>query len=71
MWLRELRDVGLSKVDAATGIPPKVENYHMNQTSPPLKGDVRPVRLGESRKGAWITFDGPRTRSHLTNASAV
>jgi hypothetical protein len=62
MWLEELRDVGLSKVDASTGIPPKAESHHMDQTIPPLEGDVRKVRLGESQKGAWLKFDGPRTR---------
>jgi hypothetical protein len=61
MWLEELRDVGLSKVDAPTGIPPKAESQHVDRTSPPLQGDVRQVRLGKSRKGAWIMFDGPRT----------
>ncbi len=62
MWLEELRDVGLSKVDASTGIPPKAESHHMDQTIPPLEGDVRQVRLGASQKGAWLKFDGPRTR---------
>ena len=61
MWLRELRDVGLSKVDAPTGIPPKAESHQVDRTSPPLQGDVRQVPLGESRKGAWIVLDGPRT----------
>src|SRR5215212_2663177 len=61
MWLEELRDVGLSKGDAPTGIPPKAESPQVDRTSPPLQGDVRQVRLGKSRKGAWITFDGPRT----------
>jgi hypothetical protein len=62
MWLEELRDVGLSKVDAPTGIPPKAESQQVDRTSPPLQGDVRQVRLGKSRKGAWIMFDGPRTK---------
>jgi hypothetical protein len=61
MWLRELRDVGLSKVDASTGIPPKAESHQVDRMSPPLQGDVRRVTLGASRKGAWIAFDGPRT----------
>ena len=61
MWLEELRDVGLSKVDAPTGIPPKAESQLVDRTSPPLQGDVRQVRLRKSRKGAWIMFDGPRT----------
>src|SRR4051794_8549964 len=61
MWLTELRDVGLSKVDASTGIPPKAESHQVDRMSPPLQGDVRQVRLGASRKGAWIAFDGPRT----------
>jgi hypothetical protein len=61
MWLRELRDVGLSKVDASTGIPPKAESHQVDRMSPPLQGDVRQVTLGKSRKGAWIAFDGPRT----------
>ena len=61
LWLRELRDVGLSKVDASTGISPKAESHQVDRTSPPLQGDVRQVRLRKSRKGAWIAFDGPRT----------
>jgi hypothetical protein len=61
MWLGELRDVGLSKVDASTGIPPKAESHQVDRMSPPLQGDVRRVTLGASRKGAWIAFDGPRT----------
>jgi hypothetical protein len=62
MWLKELRDVGLSKVEAPTGIPPKAESQQVDRMSPPLQGDVRQVRLGASRKGAWIAFDGPRTK---------
>jgi hypothetical protein len=62
MWLRELRDVGLSKVDAPTGIPPKAESHQVDRMSPPLQGDVRQVTLGESRKGVWIILDGPRTQ---------
>jgi hypothetical protein len=62
MWLRELRDVGLSKVDASTGIPPKAESHQVDRMSPPLQGDVRQVTLGESRKGVWIILDGPRTQ---------
>jgi hypothetical protein len=62
MWLKELMAVGLSKVDASTGTPPKAESHHMDQTIPPLEGDVRQVQLGESQKGAWLKFDGPRTR---------
>jgi hypothetical protein len=61
LWLRELRDVGLSKVDAPTGIPPKAESNQVDRASPPLQGDVRQVRLGASRKGAWLILDGPRT----------
>ncbi len=61
LWLRELRDVGLSKVDASTGISPKAESHQVDRMSPPLQGDVRRVTLGASRKGAWIAFDGPRT----------
>jgi hypothetical protein len=61
MWLRELRDVGLSKVDASTGVPPKAESHQVDRMSTPLQGDVRQVTLGKSRKGAWIAFDGPRT----------
>src|SRR5215203_870535 len=61
LWLKELGEVGLSKVDGSTGIPQKAESPHTNQWDRPLEGDVRPVTLGESRKGAWIRFDGPRT----------
>jgi len=61
MWLRELRDVGLSKVEAPTAIPPKAESHQVDRASPPLQGDVRQVRLGASRKGAWLILDGPRT----------
>src|SRR5215211_4498366 len=60
MWLEQLRDVGLSKVDAPTGIPPKAESQQVDRTSPAHQGDVRQVRLGKSRKGAWIMFDEPR-----------
>ena len=38
MWLRELRDVGLSKVEAPTGIPPKAESQQVDRTIPPLEG---------------------------------
>ena len=62
MWLRELRDVSLSKVEAPTGIPPKAESHQVDRASPPLQGDVRQVRLGASRKGAWLILDGPRTK---------
>jgi hypothetical protein len=62
MWLKELSDVGLSKVDASTGIPPKAESQQVDRMSPPLQGDVRQVRLGASRKGAWLILDGPRTK---------
>jgi hypothetical protein len=61
MWLRELKEVGLSEVEPSVGAPPKAETPHGDQTISTLDGDVRPVRLDKSRKKVWIKFDGPRT----------
>jgi hypothetical protein len=58
--LQELQDAGLTEV-VSPGIPPKGRADQSNQTVHTLKGDLRPVRLGESLKGAWVRFDGPRT----------
>jgi hypothetical protein len=60
MWLQELGEVGLGEVGPSPGAPLKVGPAHHRMTV--TEEDVRPVRLGKSRKVAWITFDGPRTR---------
>jgi hypothetical protein len=61
MWLQELEDVGLGEVKPSPGVPPKAGPDHHDRTPPTPEGDVRPVRLGKSRKPAWIRLDGPRT----------
>jgi hypothetical protein len=61
MWLQELEDVGLGEVGPSSGAPPKAGPAHHDRM-PVTEGEVHPVRLGKSRKVAWITFDGPRTR---------
>ena len=60
MCLRELKDVGLSKVDAPTAYPQSREPPDGPDDPSACRG-VRQVTLGESRKGAWIKLDGPRT----------
>ena len=59
MWLQELGDVGLGEVGPSPGAPPKAGPAHR---MPVTEGEMHPVRLGKSRKVAWISFDGPRTR---------
>jgi hypothetical protein len=59
MWLQELEDVGLGEVGPSASAPLKVGPAHHRMTV--TEGDVHPVRLGKSRKVAWITFDGTRT----------
>jgi len=61
MWLQELGEVGLGEVKPSPGVPPKAGPDHHDRTPPTPEGDVRPVRLGKSRKPAWIRLDGPRT----------
>jgi hypothetical protein len=61
MWLQELGEVGLGEVKPSPGVPLKAELSHHDRRPPTPEGDVRPVRLGKSRKVAWIRFDGPRT----------
>ncbi len=61
MWLQELEDVGLGEVGPSPGAPLKAGPAHHDQM-PVSEGEVHPVRLGKSRKVAWISFDGPRTR---------
>src|SRR5215212_6451533 len=51
----------------STSVPPKAEINYGDQTTPWLRGDVRPVRLGKSLKGAWIRLDGPRTKHGYRN----
>ncbi len=61
LWLRELQSNRLAEVKA--GIPHKARNRrHLGQIGISREGDARPVHLGESLKGAWVEFDGPRTR---------
>jgi hypothetical protein len=61
MWLQELGEVGLGEVKPSPGVPPKAGPGHHDHTPPTPEGDVRPVRLGKSRKPAWIKLNGPRT----------
>jgi hypothetical protein len=61
MWLQELEDVGLGEVGSSPGAPLKAGPAHHSRM-PVTEGEVHPVRLGKSRKVAWISFDGPRTR---------
>jgi hypothetical protein len=61
MWLQELEDVGLGEVGPSPGAPLKAGPSHHHRM-PVTEGDVHSVRLGKSRKVAWISFDGPRTR---------
>ena len=61
LWLGELIEVGLREVEPSAGAPPKSQAPHGDQSSSTPEGDVRLVRLGQSRKNAWIKFDGPRT----------
>jgi len=61
MWLQELGEVGLGEVKPSPGVPPKAGPGHHDHTPPTPEGDVRPVRLGKSRKATWIKLDGPRT----------
>ena len=71
LWLQELEDVGLGEVKPSTSVPPKAEINHGDQTTPWLRGDVRPVRLGETLKGAWIRLDGPRTKAGYRNIEVL
>ena len=61
MWLQELGEVGLGEVKPSPGVPPKAGPGHHDHTPRTPEGDVRPVRLGKSRKAVWIKLDGPRT----------
>jgi hypothetical protein len=61
LWLQEFGEVGLEEVKPSPGVPPKAGPGHHDHTPPTPEGDVRPVRLGKSRKAAWIKLDGPRT----------
>jgi hypothetical protein len=61
MWLQELEDVGLGEVRPSASAPLKAGPAHHHRM-PVTEGEVHPVRLGKSRKVAWISFDGPRTR---------
>ena len=61
MWLQELGDVGLGEVGPSPGAPLKAGSAQHDRM-PVTEEEVHPVRLGKSRKVAWITFDGPRTR---------
>jgi predicted RNase H-like HicB family nuclease len=70
LWLQELEDVRLSKVESS-GAPPKAETDHYDQTTPWLRGDVRPVRLGKSLKKAWIRLEGPRTKAGYRNIEVL
>jgi predicted DNA-binding protein (UPF0251 family) len=60
VWMQELEEIGLEEVKPWPGVPPKAEPGHHDHTPPTPEGDVRPVRLGKSRKAAWIRLDGPR-----------
>ena len=71
LWLQELEDVGLSEVKPSTSVPPKAEINYGNQTTPWLRGDMRPVRLGKSLKGAWLRLDGPRTKHGYRNIEVL
>jgi hypothetical protein len=44
-------------------ISPKGRTDQPNQTVHTREGDLPLVRLGNSLKGAWVRFDGPRTTS--------
>jgi hypothetical protein len=52
MWLQELEKVGLGEVKPSPGVPLKAELIHHDRRPPTPEGDVRPVRLGKSRKVA-------------------
>jgi hypothetical protein len=60
MWLQELSEVGLGEVGPSPGTPLKAGPAH-DSRMPVTEGEAHPVRLGKSRKVAWITLDGPRT----------
>lgn len=61
LWLRELQGTRLAEVKS--GIPHKArDRRQLGQADIVREGHEHPVRLGGSRKGAWVNFDGPRTR---------
>jgi hypothetical protein len=60
-WLQELGEVGLGEVGPSASAPLKAGSAHHDRM-PVTEGEVHPVRLRKSRKVAWISFDGPRTR---------
>jgi hypothetical protein len=60
LWLEELADTKLTEVESS-GTPPKGGTHHLDQTIHAREGELRPVRLGKSLKGAWVKLDGPRT----------
>lgn len=60
LWLQELQATKLAETEMP-GFPHKdIPERHDGRVPPIPEGELRQVRLGKSRKAAWIRFNGPR-----------
>ena len=67
LWMKELREAGLSALDSASQAPPKQAEVRNPELNSPW-GDARPVHVGKG-KALWLRFDGDRTELGYRNVT--